>query len=81
MRSLRPCRYCGWAYQGRGIFADHGFSEYNLERHEEVCLSQQMDRSLREVRARGRAAARAGVGEGQLDLFDDDDDPDPGEDE
>ena len=78
MRSLRPCRFCGFAYKGRGLYADHGFNEYNLERHEEVCLQQRAERVVRESRARARVArarVRAGgPGEGQLGLFDEDED-------
>ena len=76
---LRPCRYCGFTYKGRGLYADHGFSEYNLERHEEVCLEQRAERAVKASRARGRAfrarVRAGGPGEGQLGLFDEDEEP------
>lgn len=62
-RRTRPCRYCGYAYKSRGIYADHGLAEYNLRRHEETCLDQQARRAKKRVRMkwrRIRAAARRG---------------------
>ena len=58
-RQVRPCRFCGYAYKGRGLYADHGFAGYNLARHEDVCPRQQTARVEHEKRTRTRARWRA----------------------
>jgi hypothetical protein len=65
-RQVRPCRFCGLSYKGRGLYADHGFAKYNLERHEDACVGQQVCRVEREKRTRVRNMRRNGVGPGQL---------------
>lgn len=55
-RQTRPCRHCGFAYKGRGIYADHGLAEYNLQQHESVCLEQQRRKAATQNRKRLRNA-------------------------
>ena len=56
MRPVYACRFCGRSYEGRGIYADHGLSKYNLEQHEAACLGQQHRRAQVVSRAQARAA-------------------------
>jgi len=63
-RCTRPCRYCGYAYKGRGIYADHGLAKRNLELHESACLDQQERRAKKRERARWRRI-RAAVKRGE----------------
>lgn len=56
MRQLHSCRHCGFGYKGRGIYADHGLGQYNLEQHEGVCLKKQAARVEQAARARARAS-------------------------
>ena len=63
-RRTRPCRYCGYAYKGRGIYADHGLAKYNLEQHEEACLDQQERRARKRERYR-RLRIRMSVKRGE----------------
>jgi hypothetical protein len=53
MRRTRACQHCGC-----DIYADHGLSGYNLDRHEFVCLDQQAARAKIERKRRGRARRR-----------------------
>lgn len=57
-RRTRPCRYCGYNYKGRGIYADHPLAEYNLALHEETCLDQQRRGAEKEQKRRIRQAVR-----------------------
>jgi len=65
-RPVLSCKHCGYAYAGRGIFADHGLAQYNLRSHEEVCLQQQANEKARAARRyrreMERKARKAGIG-------------------
>jgi hypothetical protein len=71
-RRLRPCRYCGFQYKGRGLYADHGFAEFNLRRHEDACQGQRARSAKRRRRQMMKRLKAAGALEGQLGFpFDD----------
>lgn len=57
-RATSACCHCGRAYQGRGIYADHGLGQYNLEKHQSACLGQQKRRAAVAGRKKLKVAQR-----------------------